>query len=183
MAGPATSAAQQVPAHASPAVTVGEVGEAQHEAVEHLWQLDRHDMSEFWGTLPGPDGRYDTHRLDLAFGDPERRVYLIHYGRHPAGFATTRPLPDGATSIVGFFVVRALRRRGVGRRAALELVVRQRRGRWAIAFQEANAGAARFWRRVAAEAVGADWREEIGPVPDKPEELQDRWVLLDTRDT
>lgn len=164
-------------------MTVSEVGEDRREVVERLWQLDRHDMSEFWGTLPGPDGRYDTRRLDLAFEDPERRVYLIHHGTDLAGFATTRPLPDGATSIVGFFVVRALRRRGVGRRAALELVVRQRRGRWAIAFQEANAGAARFWRRIAAEAVGADWREEFRPVPDKPEELRDRWVLLDTRDT
>lgn len=170
-----TDATHEVPA----AVTLREVGEEAREVVERLWQLDQHDMSEFWGGMPGPDGLYDSGRLDLAFSDPERRIYLIHYGGDLAGFTTTRPLPDGATSIVGFFVVRAVRRRSVGRRAALALL-RQRPGRWAIAFQKANAGAARFWRRVATEAVGTDWREERRPVPGKPQLPPDHWVLLDT---
>ncbi|MGW6530880.1 GNAT family N-acetyltransferase [Streptomyces venezuelae] len=149
--------------------------------VERLAQLYRHDMSEFIGYLPSPDGTYDFGKLPLFFDEPGRSALLIQYGSAPAGFVLTRPMSEGATSISAFFVVRALRRRGVGREAALQLL-RSRPGAWAIAFQPANAGAARFWRGVATEAVGSDWCEEPRPVPasvagNVPD---DQWILLDT---
>ncbi|RCV48774.1 GNAT family N-acetyltransferase [Marinitenerispora sediminis] len=147
--------------------------------IERLAQLERHDLSEFRGTLPGPDGRYPFERLPLFFDEPGRRAYLVRHGSAPVGFALTRPLPDGATSIGAFFVVRALRRQGAGLAAALELLRRQA-GAWAIAFQEENAGAARFWRRVATAAVGSAWREERRPVPGRPELPPDTWLLLAT---
>lgn len=108
-------------------------------------------------------------------GGPDRRAYLIHRAGDLAGFALTRRTDEGRTSIVAFFVLRALRGQGVGHRAALELL-RQRPGRWGIAFQEENLGAGRFWRRVATAAVGGAWRKEPGQGPDI-------WLLLDTGGT
>ncbi|WP_055588051.1 GNAT family N-acetyltransferase [Peterkaempfera griseoplana] len=165
----------------SPAVTVREAGPEQRPVIERLVQLYRHDMSEFLGHLPGDDGLFTFRQLPLFFSEPDRRALLIHHGPTLAGFALTRPLPDGATSISAFFVVRALRRHGVGLRAALELL-RSRPGPWAIAFQQANAGAGRFWRQVAGAAVGTAWSEEQRPVPPPapPGLPPDVWILLDT---
>ncbi|MEV6622906.1 hypothetical protein AB0M83_07610 [Amycolatopsis sp. NPDC051106] len=61
--------------------------------------------------------------------------------------------------------VEPLRRQGVGLAAAAELL-RSRRGRWAIAFLEENAPAARFWRQVATEVVGERWTQELRRHPD-----------------
>jgi predicted acetyltransferase len=159
-------------------VTVEEVGEERRAVVERLGQLERHDLSEFRGYLPDEDGVFVFDRLPLFFTEPDRHVFLIRYGTSPAGFTTTRQLPDGSTSIGSFFVVRGLRQQKVGHRAALELL-RSRPGRWSIAFQENNAGAARFWRRLATAAVGEAWKEEVRPVPGQPG-VTDTWIVLDT---
>ncbi|MFF1713976.1 GNAT family N-acetyltransferase [Streptomyces sp. NPDC058268] len=149
--------------------------------VEQFAQLYRHDMSEFLGHLPGADGTFGFSTLPLFFDEPGRRALLIQYGAAPGGFILTRPMPEGGTSISAFFVVRALRRRGVGQQAALQLL-RSRPGAWAIAFQEANAGAARFWHQVATAAVGSAWHEETRPVPPPaPATLpEDTWIYLNT---
>ncbi len=160
-------------------VTVRHVGAESRVAIERLAQLERHDLSEFRGTLPNSDGSFEIPWLPLFFSDPERRSYLIHFDDALAGFALTRPLDGSATSITAFFIVRALRRKGVGHRAALELL-RQQPGRWGIAFQEANPGAGRFWRRVASDAVGSDWIEEPRPVPGRSDMPPDIWIFLDT---
>jgi predicted acetyltransferase len=160
-------------------VIVREVGEESRQVIERLAQLERHDLSEFRGTLPNDDGLYAIPWLPLFFEEPERRSYLIHFDGALAGFTLTRPLEAEATSITAFFIVRALRRKGVGHQAAL-LLLRQQPGRWGIAFQEANRGAARFWRRVATDAVDSDWVEDPRPVPGKPGEPPDIWIFLDT---
>ncbi|MFI7322691.1 GNAT family N-acetyltransferase [Streptomyces venezuelae] len=165
----------------NPSTALVPVGPEQRPVVERLAQLYRHDMSEFLGHLPTTDGTYEFGRLPLFFDEPGREALLIQYGSVPAGFVLTRPMAEGATSISAFFVVRALRRRGVGREAALQLL-HSRPGAWAIAFQPANAGAARFWRGVATDAVGADWREESRPVPASmaANAPDDQWILLTT---
>lgn len=160
-------------------VTVLEVGKERRALIERLGQLERHDLSEFRGYVPDADGIFAFDRLPLFFSEPDRRVYLIQHGTTVAGFATTRELPDGSTSIGAFFVVRALRKQKVGHRAALALL-RQHPGAWSIAFQENNAGAARFWRRLATSVVGQAWKEEVRPIPDKPDATPDTWILLDT---
>ncbi|MEV8319403.1 GNAT family N-acetyltransferase [Streptomyces sp. NPDC059900] len=150
-------------------------------SLEQLAQLYRHDMSEFLGHLPAADGRFAFSNLPLFFDEPGREALLIQYGTAPAGFILTRPTLEGETSISAFFVVRALRRRGVGQQAALHLLC-SRPGAWAIAFQEANAGAARFWRGIATAAVGSAWHEETRPVPPPaPANLpHDHWIFLST---
>jgi predicted acetyltransferase len=163
------------------AVSVRLVTEDSRPVIERLAQLERHDLSEFRGYTPGADGMFAFDQLPLFFSEPDRRAYVIHYGTTLAGFTLTRGLPDGATSISAFFIVRALRRQAVGHQAALELL-RLRPGPWAIAFQEQNAGAARFWRQLATAAVGSQWSEEQRPVPGKPWLPPDSWLLLDTVD-
>ncbi len=147
--------------------------------VERLWQLYAHDLSEFRGSMPDGEGLYEAGRLPAYFDDPDRCGYLICSGPALAGFALIRGL-SGEPRIMGeFFVVRAARRQQVGRTAALELLVLHP-GRWEIAFQEDNPGAASFWRRVATDAVGTAWREERRPIPGQPEMTPDTWLLLST---
>jgi predicted acetyltransferase len=117
--------------------------------------------------------------LPLFFGDPDRCAYLVRHDGALVGFALVRGL-SGDTRVMGeFFVVRAARRKRAGYQTALELF-RLHPGHWEIPFQEENPGAARFWRRVAAQAAGDAVKEERRPVPDKPEIPPDTWLLLTT---
>jgi predicted acetyltransferase len=92
-----------------------------------------------------------------------------------AGFAFVTGLDDEMRTMGDFFVVRAVRRRGVGRRVVTELLERYP-GRWEIGFQGGNPGAPEFWRRIAADAVGTDWQEERRPVPGKPHIPHDHFI-------
>jgi predicted acetyltransferase len=94
-----------------------------------------------------------------------------------AGLAVTRVRDDGARSVFAFFVLRGLRRTGVGSLAAAQLIADDP-GRWAIAFQEDNVAAAAFWRRLVRDLVGDSAREERETVPDR--NLAQTWLLLDT---
>jgi predicted acetyltransferase len=149
----------------------------QRTALDRLWQLYRHDLSEFRGYLPDDDGLYPPGRLPSYFGDPDRRGYLIHTGSALAGFALLRGLAAEPKMMGEFFIVRAARRQRTGYEAAMELL-RLHPGRWEIAFQEENPGAARFWRRVGADVAGAACKEERRPVPGKPAIPPYTWLLL-----
>lgn len=79
---------------------------------------------------------------------------------------------DGLTgdrrSMAALWVAPAVRRDGVGRQLALDVMGR-RRGQWSVAVQHENLEAGEFWRRVADQAVGCGaWREDQRPVPDFP---------------
>jgi predicted acetyltransferase len=152
----------------------------ERQVAGRLWQLYRHDLSEFRDYLPDEDGLYETGRLSAFFDDPDRGGYLIHAGRGLAGLALIRGLAQEPRVMGEFFVVRAARRQRVGHEAAARLL-RLHPGRWEIAFQEENPGAARFWRRVAADVAADAYREERRPVPGKPQIPPDTWLLLSTR--
>jgi predicted acetyltransferase len=139
-----------------------------HRAVlGNLGQLFRHDLSEFYGHLPNDDGTFNDRQLDrfLTGLDPHRRAYLITVAGRTAGFVLTAEAEGGGSTITGFFVVRALRRTGVGREAAVQ-TIRLFPGRWRIGFQRYNPGVTAFWSRVAAEVAGDKWEIYDGPVPD-----------------
>src|SRR4051794_39101925 len=74
------------------------------------------------GHLPNDDGAFNDRQMDrfLAGVDPQHHTWLITAAGKTAGFVMTVPAKDGGNSISGFFVVRALRRTGVGREAALQ---------------------------------------------------------------
>ncbi|MGH4035602.1 GNAT family N-acetyltransferase [Actinomycetota bacterium Odt1-20B] len=146
--------------------------------MERLWLMFRHDMSEFSGLPPNPDGTFRGDRLELALsGSTDWAPYLLSHGASPVGLAFVRGL-DGPTRVLNsFFVVRAARRSGLGLQAVREVVARHP-GPWEVAFQDENAAAVRFWRRVAAAVAGDAWTEERRPVPGRPELPPDVWIAF-----
>ena len=151
-----------------------------HRAVlENLGQLYRYDLSEAYRHLPNLDGTFNNRRLDrfLAGIDPEHRAWLITVAGAVGGFVMTAPSDSGGASISGFFVVRALRRSGVGREVASR-VIAMIPGRWSIGFQCYNPGAQRFWSLVASDAVGDKWAMHDDPsVEGRP---PDTWITFQT---
>lgn len=148
--------------------------------VERLFQMYVHDLSEFRGTLPDTFGRFrfKSQQLPSYVEDTtgDRVGYLARQGEHPVGFALVSGVLAGPRAMGHFFVVRAVRRTGVGRDLALDVIGRHERP-WQIAFQEENPGAARFWRGIAHRAFGDRWFEERRPVPNKPEIPPDVWIV------
>ena len=153
------------------------ITDADLPVVERLWQLYSHDLSEVRGSLPSVEGLFKVGRLQTYLDDPHACSYLVSYRDAPAGFAFVR-VPPGATRTMGdFFVVRAARRQRVGYEVARELL-RRHPGRWEIGFQAENDGAPQFWRRVATDAVGESWREELRPVLGKPHIPHDHFIVF-----
>ena len=160
-------------------VTVRRAQASDRSVAELLWLMFRHDLSEFGGTLPNPDGTFRSERLQASFDHPDWAPYLLASGEHPVGLALVRGLSERVRVLSGFFVVRGVRRAGVGLHA-VRTVVALHPGPWEIAFQDANAGAVRFWRRAAAEIAGDDWTEDRRPVPGRPDLPPDVWISFDT---
>jgi predicted acetyltransferase len=159
-------------------VSLIEVDRSHRSVLEHLGQLFRYDLSEAYGTLPNPDGTYNHRELDLflAAAEPKRRAWLIHAAGQVCGFAMIVP-QEGGSAICGFFVVRAMRRTGVGREAARQLIGLVP-GFWKIGFQSYNPGVQRFWSQVATDAVGDEWKtfDEEPPGWRPP----DSWITFTT---
>ena len=158
-------------------VSVRQAEASDWPVLVRLWQLFQHDLSASRGLLPDRDGAFSTTKLEPYRTDPRRQAWLFRHGDDLAGFALTRPWERGGTSMYAFFVLRALRRTGVGRVAAGELL-RLLPGEWGIAFQDDNVGARPFWELVARDAVGERWREESDPALDG--RSPDVWLRLDT---
>ena len=149
--------------------------EADREVLQRLWLMFRHDMSEFGGQLPDPDGSFRSDRLESALGDPDWAGYLVLSEGRPVGLAFVRGLSGPVRVLNTFFVVRGARRTGVGMRA-VGSVLALHPGQWEVAFQDANETAVRFWRRVATELGRPGWTEERRPVPGAPSAPPDVWI-------
>lgn len=127
--------------------------------LENLGQLYRYDLSEAYRHLPNLDGTFNDRRLDrfLAGIDPEHRAWLITAAGALGGFFMTAPTDSGGVSISDFFVVRALRRSGVGREAASRIIALCP-GRWSIGFQcynPARSASGRWWRLMVSATSGS----------------------------
>jgi predicted acetyltransferase len=148
-------------------VVLTQVDRSHRAVLTNLGQLCRHDLSEAYGLMPNADGTFNDRQTDrfLAADDPEHRAWLITAAGRTGGFVTTVRTDEGATSIASFFVVRALRRTGVGREAAV-LTIAKFPGPWMIGFQRYNPGVEEFWSRVATDVAGDRWKIEDGPLPD-----------------
>jgi predicted acetyltransferase len=153
--------------------------QSERPIAERLWLMFRHDLSEFRGQLPNPDGTFRDERLRAAFSDPGWAAYFLMRDDRPAGLALIRGLTSPTRILSSLFVVRGARRAGIGLRAVQELVAAHP-GRWEVPFQDDNAAAARFWRRTATEIAGAAWLEERRPVPGRPDLPPDVWISFDT---
>ncbi|TYB66691.1 GNAT family N-acetyltransferase [Nonomuraea sp. PA05] len=156
-------------------VTVRPLTAADRPAIERLWLMFRHDMADFQGGLPSADGTYHSDRLRSALTHDDWAAYLFTSGDSPVGFAFVRALSGPARVLNSFFVVRGARRSGVGTTVVREVISRHP-GPWRVAFQDSNAGAVAFWRRVATEVAGAAWTEERLAVPNRPDVPPDVWI-------
>ncbi|GAA0589008.1 GNAT family N-acetyltransferase [Kribbella sandramycini] len=160
----------------TPELTVRRFGAADRELLERLYLMFRHDLSEFQGQLPRPDGTYRSEWLESALtGDPEWAGYVFHLGENPIGYCLMRALQQPVHVLNSFFVVRPVRRGGLGLRAVRE-VLAHHPGPCEIAFQDNNETAVRFWRRVAAAVAGDAWTEEHRPVGGRPDAPPDTWI-------
>ncbi|MDL4770786.1 GNAT family N-acetyltransferase [Actinomadura xylanilytica] len=161
-----------------PELSVRPAHDADRSVMERLWLMFQHDMSEFRGLLPFPDGTFRSERLQAALHDTDWAAYLLTSAERPVGFALVRGLTGGRRVLSSFFVVRGARRTGIGLRAAQE-VIAGHPGRWEIAFQDDNATAVRFWRRVATAVAPDAWTEERRPVPTRPQLPPDVWISFE----
>jgi predicted acetyltransferase len=122
----------------------------QKSTLANLLELYSHDFSEFIDLDVGDDGRFGYRELDLYWSDPNRRPFLIYADRKLAGFLLVRCIEQGretAWDMTEFFVMRGFRKRGVGRRAAIEMFTRFS-GRWQVRVMRQNGPACLFWRRA-----------------------------------
>jgi predicted acetyltransferase len=127
----------------------------------NLVELYAHELSAYFDLKIGADGRYGYPGLARYWEEPEQRfAFFVFSDGELAGFAlATRGSP--ATSnrsdldVAEFFVLRALRARGIGCEAASQLwdLIP---GHWIVRAAVRNAPAVLFWRRaVASYAQGA----------------------------
>ncbi len=132
--------------------------------VANLFELYAHDFSEFHFVEPGPDGRFGYTDLPLYWSESGRYPFLIRVDGKLAGFALIRRLApvaghdassdrDASWDMAEFFVLRAYRRRGVGRETAYR-IWRQFPGLWQVRVMRANQIAYKFWQRAIAEFAG-----------------------------
>jgi predicted acetyltransferase len=130
-------------------VEIAKASSADAPILANLLSLYLHDFSEMLGGTPGPEGRFEYERLSLYFEEPGRTALLLRADGALAGFALVSrgSVVTGAPDVWDlseFFVVRGLRRRGVGRSAA-SAVFRRFAGRWEVRALDRNRGAAAFW--------------------------------------
>jgi predicted acetyltransferase len=161
----------------APTLSLAPVTAETRPVLERLWQLYRHDLSEFRGMLPDESGTFHARSLEPFLGDDaDRRAHLFRTDG-PVGFAFVSRVTSEPRLMSEFFVVRGARRQGLGR-AAVDALFALYPGIWEIPFQEGNPGAARFWRRVAADVAGESVREDRRPVPGKPHIPPDVWLTF-----
>jgi len=129
--------------------------------LRHLLELHAHDLSEFEPCAVGADGLFGYRYLDHYWTEAGRHALFLRAGGALAGFALVRTLEEGPPplrSLAEFFVLRAHRRRGVGRAAATALFDRFP-GRWQVPQMASNPPAAAFWRKVVVEYTGGRFEE------------------------
>jgi predicted acetyltransferase len=169
------------PSPSLPTLHVRRAATEDRPVLERLWLLFRHDLSRFSGDLPRADGTFRSERLEAALTSSGWAAFLAWCGDSPVGFALVRSLERQPFVLNSFFVVAAVRGRGVGSAVAHQ-VVTTFPGTWEVAFQENNRVATRFWRKVAA-AHSPGWTEERRAVPGRPDLPADSWIAFeaDTR--
>ncbi|MFL6116617.1 MAG: GNAT family N-acetyltransferase [Catenulispora sp.] len=149
---------------------------ADRALLERLWSLFRHDMTEFTGGLPNPDGTFPGAWLGSALDDENWAAHLAFVNDRPVGFAFVRALEQPVRVLNSFFIVRGARRGGHGIQLA-RYVLAAHPGPWEIAFQEANVKGARFWRRLAQQVAPGAWHEEERPAS-RPELPPNVWIVI-----
>ncbi|HEV7174921.1 MAG TPA: GNAT family N-acetyltransferase [Solirubrobacteraceae bacterium] len=169
------------PLASSADVRIAAVADDQWGIVAWLWQAFRHDLAPIVNGLPYADGRYQAAELK-KYPSASGAGYLA-WRPHPktgedapVGFAVVDGLHSNRRSITGFWVGPTVRRDGVGRTLAVDVIARHE-GPWMIGFQHDNVGAGAFWRAVADAVFGTGcWSETLRPVPGRSDAPPDHFI-------
>ena len=143
---------------------VSPVTAADEAIVRNLLQLYLYDLTEFEPRDVDARGAFPYHYLESYWVEPDRLALVLRCAGRPAGFALVNeesvldPNARGVRTIAEFFVIRSLRRLGLGKSLALE-TFRRRPGRWEVRQMGANAPAIAFWRRVIGDYTGGRFVE------------------------
>jgi len=160
-------------------LTITTADEQHRPQLEQLWTMFRHEMSAFTGALPDERGRFRQERLDAGLSESGWSAHLFHLGPHPIGLAVLRGLDTGEHVISSFFITHGARRARIGLAGVRELTAAHP-GRWAVAYQDRNEVAAKFWRTVATE-LDSSCTFEHRAVPGQPELPADSWARFCVR--
>lgn len=151
-----------------PKVTLQLVTRAHETTLANLLELYVHDMSETFPARISEEGRFGYAWLPTYWAEPELRFpYLIRNEDGLAGFVLVTvgsPASENpeALDVAEFFVLRRLRRTGVGRDAIMQLWD-ERPGHWVVRVSEGNPGGLAFWSSVVREYAADHFTEQQLP--------------------
>lgn len=148
----------------------------EQSIIANLLRLYLHDFSEFERVEIDRSGSFSYPYLDHYWQDPNRYPFLFRLEQDLTGFALLRFNVDPLKGIdfmdlSEFFVLRGLRRTGVGGMAAAKLFDLFP-GRWQVRVLLANKAAMSFWRTTIAGYTGDCYQEK------KADELVQRWTTF-----
>ncbi|HEY2513946.1 MAG TPA: GNAT family N-acetyltransferase [Polyangiaceae bacterium] len=150
--------AASLPSSEAPVVSLDPIPQSEAPVLANLLQLYAHDFSEHVPVDLSPSGRFEIPFDQAWWTDPGRSPFFLRSGGKLCGFALVKRgsrltgAPD-VLDVAEFFVVRGMRKRGVGADAALALF-RAFPGRWEVRVRRSNAGARAFWSRVVGRWAG-----------------------------
>ncbi len=129
-------------------LSISKIGPESDVVLRNLFEHYLHDMAEWFDVDTKPDGSYSYDTSGIWKNGYD--AYLAKVGDLPAGFALVGSAAEwlgdiGTHDVHEFFVLRAFRRNGFGRRMAA-LVWEEHPGEWLVRVLELNAAAVHFWR-------------------------------------
>jgi len=149
------------------------VMEGDKPVLLNLVQFYCYDMSTVRGVDVTEHGLFTYRYTDHYFVESDRDALFVRHNGSLAGFVMSRELPAREREVSEFFIMRRHRRCGVGATAAQKLFALHK-GRWVVAFDDANPEAANFWPDIVdGAATGGIDLQHVGP----PENRFDRTVL------
>lgn len=149
------------------------VRDARAAPADRLWMQSVYrdyldDLNPGTGLFPklGEVGHRESDLIAHWFGDPNTFPLVILRGNEPVGFARVLRVARSTGQaridyrMAEFFVARARRRLGIGRKA-VQLILSRFAGQWEITEYLANDGAVRFWRRVVSGYTRGSYQERV----------------------
>jgi predicted acetyltransferase len=134
------------------------------QLISNLLQFYMYDFSEFTGHDTEPSGLFGVYPdLEKYWNDETRFPYLIRKDEKNIGFVFVKLMHAAELnyfSIAEFFIMRKYRRKGIGRRAA-EQVLDLHKGNWEIFQMESNNSAHAFWRGVISDYTKGQFSERV----------------------
>jgi predicted acetyltransferase len=131
----------------------------EHQPIlANMLELYAHDFSEFIDLKLGPDGRFGYNRLPLYWKESNRHPFIIIADGDLAGFvfvskgSAISNDPD-IWDMAEFFIVRGLRRLGLGMKAAQQ-IWKKFPGKWEVRVIERNQKARQFWECAINHFIG-----------------------------